>query len=1061
MKRIALLALAALSLSAILSFGAAAQPYENASVVGQVPDRVVLLLKPGVAMTGDKAAGSSRVEVPALEALAERFQVKGMEQLYGGMTAKLADKSIRDEAERYVAVDFPAEMGLHRVQAAFAARPEVEKVMLVDICRNYAYLPNDPGLSGSQWYVRNLNLSGGDTRAVGAWNETLGDSNVVVAVVDSGVDWNHPDLGGPHPDRVNGAIRTNWAEYYGNPGVDDDSNGKIDDIRGWDFVNVPGQGYPDEDDATPDNDPMDYESHGTAIAGMVAGIGNNGIGVAGVAHGCKILPVRVGWLPDGESLGVVRMDFASQGMIYASGNGADAINCSWGSTSFLSFAVSTATSAGVAIFTAAGNDNTDSDPGNGVPSYLSTHPDVIAVAATNSSDGKASFSNYGTWVEVSAPGAGIYTTWYSYVTQTRGYSTVDGTSFASPIAAACYALIKSGTGGNRTTCLGLLLNNCDDIDALNPAYAGLLGNGRVNLLKALGDNVHLYPDEFPTLYDALHSGAAGDTIKVANTAPLVGPVTIDERGLVIYGGYDASFTTRDPAGSPTVIDGSLSSTVMRFSSGTGSDTVVDGFKLVGGGGQDYSGIPYTARYGGGLIVKDASPVLRNLEITGCSVGLSSQLGCGGGIMLVNSDSYLENVWIHGNTGIYGAGVFVYDSNPTLIDCTIEDNVSRNDNLSYAPLGGGIHVLDSNLYLSGCVIDGHADLNNGGGVYAAGVGASTSLTMTGGSVSGNSALNNGGGIYLSGGQADLFGVTISDNTKLPASSLMNGGGIYANGTLFSADSLTCTGNQATFGGGLYLTSCSSASLSRSLVAGNTGSFLAGGLSYQNNAAGSLSANTFAGNAGTSFGAGGIQVTGTAPDMSNNLVAFNTGGTNYANGVAVVSVPPSFLCNDVFGNAGADYSGMTDPTGTGGNISADPLFCDAGGGDYRIGAGSPCAPANSGGCDLIGALGVCAASPVPGDGETPLAFRLDKNFPNPFNPRTTIRFALPEAGRTRVVVFDVAGRQVKTLVDEDLSAQVHSVIWNGDDDRGRTVAAGVYFYMVTSGDDTSVGRMALVK
>jgi hypothetical protein len=86
---------------------------------------------------------------------------------------------------------------------------------------------------------------------------------------------------------------------------------------------------------------------------------------------------------------------------------------------------------------------------------------------------------------------------------------------------------------------------------------------------------------------------------------------------------------------------------------------------------------------------------------------------------------------------------------------------------------------------------------------------------------------------------------------------------------------------------------------------------------------------------------------------------------------------------------------------------------------------------------------------------------QNFPNPFNPRTTIQFALPNAGRTRVTVFDVAGHHVKTLLDEDLAAQTHQVVWTGDDDSGRGVAAGIYFYLVTNGNDRSVGRMAFVK
>ena len=129
------------------------------------------------------------------------------------------------------------------------------------------------------------------------------------------------------------------------------------------------------------------------------------------------------------------MDFASQGIIYAAGNGADIINCSWGSSSYLSFAVSAAVDAGVLIITSAGNDD------NQVPAYFGTHPDVYSVAATTQSDTKATFSSYGTWVEISAPGVAIYTTAMTPDPLTHTYNSVQGTSFSSPIT--CGAVVIS------------------------------------------------------------------------------------------------------------------------------------------------------------------------------------------------------------------------------------------------------------------------------------------------------------------------------------------------------------------------------------------------------------------------------------------------------------------------------------------------------------------------------------------------------------------------------------------------------------------------------------------
>ncbi len=1043
-----------------LVFGAAAagaQPYENSSVVGQVPDRIVITVKPGVTMALDKSGGSPQVGIAAMDALAARFDVHNMEAIYAGLTRNL-DKASQGHFDRVWAVDFPAHLDIREVRAAYENLPEVEEVRLVDICKMYdAFLPNDPSLA-SQWYLRNMTLGNGDVRALGGWNESLGDSNVVICILDSGVDWHHPDLGGPHPDKVNGAMWTNWTEYYGTAGVDDDGNGKVDDFRGWDFVNLsPSAGWPDEDVQTADNDPMDYGSHGTNCAGMAAGMTNNGIGIAGTAPGCKIMAVRCGYMPAGSNQGVVRMDYVSAGMLYAINNGADIINCSWGSSSYLSFAVDAVQNAGGLIITAAGNDDSDSDP-----SYLSTRSGVLSVAATGSADAKAVFSNYGAWVEISAPGVSIYTTAYFSDTDTHGYASVQGTSFSSPITCGSAALIWSARPGlTASQVASTLTSSADNIDAVNPLYIGKMGAGRVNLLKALGDNVQRFPQEFPTLYDALNSAASGDTIAIVGTELLSGPIIIPGKGLKVFGGYSADYSSRDPLANVTVISGLIANHTLKFAGEVDNNTEVDGFLINGGGGLTFGGLPYSANYGGGVMLNGTSPTLRNLEITGNIVGDDAQLGCGGGIMMTNSSAVLENVHIHGNTAVYGAGLFAFGSTPTLINCVIENNPSITTNLSYGPVGGGIHALDSDLNLVDCTISGHLEQISGGGIYLAGYNTSSSLDMTGGEITGNSAKDNGGGLYINGGTLTARRVLVSGNDKTAASTFMHGGGIYATAAVVSLDSLTCTKNTAMVGAGLALNTNTSATVTNSLLAGNTGQFWGGGLAYDGNSAGSISGNTIAGNAAATGGAG-IYLANCSPAVTGNVTAFNTGGATYANGMALLSAPSILSCNDTFGNDGANYSGQPGPTGTDGNISVDPLFCNSGAGDYGIATSSPCSAANSG-CGLIGAYAAgCGESAVPDEDQIlPLAFRVEQNFPNPFNPRTTIRFALPSAGRTRVNIFDVAGHHVRTLLDENLPASSHEVTWTGDDDQGRNVSAGVYFYMVSSGDSRSVGRMALIK
>jgi parallel beta-helix repeat protein len=292
--------------------------------------------------------------------------------------------------------------------------------------------------------------------------------------------------------------------------------------------------------------------------------------------------------------------------------------------------------------------------------------------------------------------------------------------------------------------------------------------------------------------------------------------------------------------------------------------------------------------------------------------------------------------------------------------------------------------------------------------------------------------------------------------------MYGGGIHGVGATAIIDSLRASGNDAHIGGAVHLQDAAFANITNSVLHGNTAQLWGGGVHLSAVAGGTIQGNTVADNDATISGGGGLYLANSPADLANNIVAFNTGGPTFANGVAYSGTAGNITCNDVFGNTAADWSGIADPTGTAGNISADPLFCDLATGKFNIQPASPCDPANSGGCGLIGALpGGCGLSPVPGGGAVPLAFRVDQNFPNPFNPQTTIRFELPKAAPTRVTIFDVAGRHVKTIVDEEMAARVHEVTWSGDDDKGRQVAAGVYFYMVSSGNDQSVGRMALVK
>jgi subtilisin family serine protease len=251
-----------------------------------------------------------------------------------------------------------------------------------------AAAPNDPGYS-QQWGLHNTGQTGGtlgaDIHAQEAWDTTKGSNDVIIAVVDSGVAYAHPDLAGN--------IRVDTAELNGAPGVDDDKNGYIDDVYGWDFVD--NDGYP-----------VDYNQHGTHVAGVIAAKGNNGSGISGVMWSAKIMPVRF--------LGVSGTGDVAKGaeaIVYAVDNGARIINASWGGYDYSTTmynAINYARQKNVLVAAAAGNETNNNDIDAFYPASYNLS-NIISVAASDRNDNLAYFSNYGTTtVDLAAPGVTIY-----------------------------------------------------------------------------------------------------------------------------------------------------------------------------------------------------------------------------------------------------------------------------------------------------------------------------------------------------------------------------------------------------------------------------------------------------------------------------------------------------------------------------------------------------------------------------------------------------------------------------------------------------------------------------
>ncbi|MCK5454531.1 MAG: S8 family serine peptidase, partial [Calditrichia bacterium] len=331
-----------------------------------------------------------------------------------------------------------------------------------------------------------------------------------IAIIDGGVNYMHEDL---HSDIwVNSAEDVDGDGFLSpadNDSIDADNNGFLDDVIGWDFVHLPGQGFVGEDDSLADNDPIDFGGHGTHCAGDAAAVTNNNTGIASVGGDCSIMCIRAGMT---ASNGFGYIYYSVEGIYYAANNGAKVISMSYGGPGFSQteqLAIDFAYNQGVVCVAAAGNDN------NNTVQYPANYNHVIAVAATDQQDHKASFSNFGAWIDVSAPGVDILST-----TVGGSYGNMGGTSMSTPIVAGLagltYAMFPQYSADSV---INRIVNNCDNIDSLNPSYSGQLGAGRINAFKTLDKVIRILSYEIKDSLQGNNNGRLdyGETIDLIIT----------------------------------------------------------------------------------------------------------------------------------------------------------------------------------------------------------------------------------------------------------------------------------------------------------------------------------------------------------------------------------------------------------------------------------------------------------------------------------------------------------------------------------------------------------------
>ncbi|MDG1350509.1 MAG: S8 family serine peptidase [Crocinitomicaceae bacterium] len=306
------------------------------------------------------------------------------------------------------------------IDVVYVEKKELHKTFLTP---NDTYFTNS--FNNGMWCLYQVN-------APQAWDISTGDANIVVAVTDNAIQVNHPDL-------VN----------------------KI----------VPGRDVVDND-----NDPSPCGGndgfHGSHVSGTVGAETNNNLGVASLGYNISVMPIKIGNCSTGALTG------GYDGIIWAADNGADAINMSWGGGGVSTYGQNVcnyAWNAGVILIAAAGNDNTNQQ------FYPAAYENVVSVAATTNGDAKSSFSQYGTWIDVAAPGSQILST-----NEGTSYQMSQGTSMASPMVASLVGLMLShAPSATPQDIIDCLLSSADNIDAANGNYLGQLGSGRINAEEAL------------------------------------------------------------------------------------------------------------------------------------------------------------------------------------------------------------------------------------------------------------------------------------------------------------------------------------------------------------------------------------------------------------------------------------------------------------------------------------------------------------------------------------------------------------------------------------------------
>jgi subtilisin family serine protease len=929
-----------------------------------VPGVVALALKEPL----PAGAVLQRSGIPALDQAMQSLQIHRLDPVVPASLQRLQKHTSPARIDNLYYAFYSGALAPETVAAQLAKNPSIEFAE-AKYYSQLSAMPNDPYVN-RQYYINKIRLPQ-------AWDISKGEQGeVIIAIIDGGTDITHPDL--------KGNLWTNPGEIAGN-NLDDDANGYIDDLHGWNFAN---------NSANPASlfSGTSYANHGTHTAGCACAVTHNALGIAGTSWNARLMAINAGAKTSESKIDPLSID---KGIVYAIAHGADIISCSFsGSYSEVTRRLlENALSEGAAIIAAAGNGSTRAND-----TYPASYPGVMAVAATDSSDIKPYFSNYGTTIDVAAPGEGIWSTIAGGYYEGPYWQ---GTSMSTPITAGVVALVMT----HHPEWSGLqaaeqVRMTADNIDARNPAYAGLLGRGRINALRALSESwpsirisgINFYDQDGDSLIEP------GETVTLSLTLTNY-LASAQNIGLEISESSEyASFSRRDAqlsalaTGESIRLDKAFS---FKVTSGAPSDHTINFTLTISGDGfNDSDHFSLT------VLPSFANIGVNNIYTTITSIGRIGNANPGGesrglGFLYKAGESLLFEGALIAGTGankIVNAARGVLDFN----------DVQLNDADFRSTEGGDVRIITP-----GVLTDQESQATYSDGLAAAPLAIritqktfASSQTRYADIILMRFMIEN-----LSGRSLENFHFGIFCDWDIDANSYATNIAAYdpERRLGYAYDTGTGPGTHA----GIRL-------------------LTPGGISYR-------------------------AIINDHTDPLNPGWALHDGFTDaekweaISGGLSLTRLGPADISNII---ASGPHS-----IGTDGSLTID--FALVAADDLPL-----LQAASDKAQTLWQDLLITHAEPDPGPAQ-PTAWGLAANYPNPFNSGTAITFTIPAAAPVRLEILDLSGRLVRRLLDAATTAGTHQLAWDGNDERGRSVASGTYLYRLCSDSRQLIRKLVLLR